>query len=659
MSPFLKTDLKGKVNNLPDFKQEALLPVFEAVINSIQALEEIGNPLDGKITVRIIREALPQDMFDTSKEEKKIFAFEIEDNGIGFTKENYDSFRTSDSTHKIEMGGKGVGRFFWLKAFEQVEIESIYENSDKRFLRKIAFCIKRGIRQIANQSTDQPRRTIVRLLKFKEEYRKLQSAFKTTKKISQRIIEHCLSYYITGRVINVTIEDGDESIHLPSLFKVIEEKISTALLRIEQEDFLVSHVRLYSTQFSLHNIVLCANHREVKRIDLSKLIGTSLQFDEEGEKFVYCAYVTGDYLNKYVTYGRTEFSIPDQLGGTFFYDEYTVSMEQIKKSVAEQAKAYLGKYLEVVENMKKDTVARYIEYYPSLRAVPHYSPEMYTEIEPNSSPEKIHEVLYKYKGKAELEIQNRGRELLKTQAESIEEIEDEYKNLTDQIEDYQKDSLAGYIIFRKLIIDLLDRKLQINKSAKYSNEGIIHDIIFPRKTRSDQLGFEEHNLWLLDEMLTFHDFAVSDKPLNEYTSSKSEERPDIVAFAEIDDDRIARTVSLIELKKPQRQKIDEDPTKQLYRYIREIRENTVKMHNGRTLNVSDNTRFYCYSVCDLTKPIEEYAENHHYLKLKGELGYYDYNGTLHTHMSIISFDKIVSDAKRRHRAFFEKLGIKE
>ncbi len=34
----------------------------------------------------------------------------------------------SDSMHKVDIGGKGIGRFSWLKAFKKVIINSEYEN---------------------------------------------------------------------------------------------------------------------------------------------------------------------------------------------------------------------------------------------------------------------------------------------------------------------------------------------------------------------------------------------------------------------------------------------------------------------------------------------------------------------------------------------------
>jgi len=48
----------------------------------------------------------------------------VTDNGIGLDENNMRSFLQSDSTYRAEKGGKGVGRFAWLKAF-------IFYNSKK------------------------------------------------------------------------------------------------------------------------------------------------------------------------------------------------------------------------------------------------------------------------------------------------------------------------------------------------------------------------------------------------------------------------------------------------------------------------------------------------------------------------------------------------
>jgi len=90
----LKTSLTGKIRNLHHFKSEALLPLFEAVVNSIQAIEEAGSIGQGVITVRIKRDSSQTDFtFDNDDSLPPIIGFEIEDNGIGFNDKNYNNSR--------------------------------------------------------------------------------------------------------------------------------------------------------------------------------------------------------------------------------------------------------------------------------------------------------------------------------------------------------------------------------------------------------------------------------------------------------------------------------------------------------------------------------------------------------------------------------------
>ena len=653
---YLKTNLEGKVRNLPHFRGEALLPVFEAVVNSIQAIEERGNLSGGEIEVRVVREA--QAMLG-DLDESGITGFIITDNGIGFNEANFDSFETSDSIHKQALGGKGVGRFLWLKAFESVEIESVYAATEHRMKRKFAFTTKDGIQEDLHEETAEDVRTIVRLRGFKKEYQKLPSAYKTTAKIAQRIMEHCLSYFISGEAPRVTVLDQDERLILNEIFdKDIKNNITLESVQLEGHEFFLVHIKLYATHEKMHNAVLCANRRDVKALSLAKALGTSSQFDDSDRRFTYALYVTSAYLDQTVDNYRLDFEIPDD--APLLTEAGIVSMKQIEGAVAGAAKVFLREFLEKARERKEAIVASYVaNENPALRSVPHYCPEVFDEIEPNSSPEKLNEVLYRHKGRAEFAIRKNSDKLLKTQAKSIAEVEGDYQALTAQITEFQKDNLVNYLCDRKRMIALLEKKLELNADGKFPNEDIIHDLIFPRKSTTDQLAFEDHNLWIIDECLTFHAFAASDKPLNQTTHSESDERPDIVAFAEVDDDKIARAVSILEFKKPQRTNFDEDPTRQLYGYLREIKANKkVRLPNGRDLNVAETTRYYCYAICDITPAIDVYAENDgNYARLKGELGYYKYNRALNAHTEILHFDKIVVDAKRRHKAFFEKLGI--
>ena len=251
MANILKTNLKGKINNLPHFKNEALLPLFEAVVNSIQAIEEgIENKYQqelGKIVVTINR-SLQQNLEGFENDE--IVGFEITDNGIGFNQDNWDSFLTAESIHKLEKGCKGVGRFFWLKAFSAVEIESIFQDNDSRKKRIIGFSVSKGIEEVSLEDTDSEIQTIVRLAGFKKEYQKQPSAYKTTAKIAQRILEHCLSFFITGKPPVIIIKDEEEEYNLSDLHRDIKDNILTEKIGLENITFSLSHIKFIFYTFT-------------------------------------------------------------------------------------------------------------------------------------------------------------------------------------------------------------------------------------------------------------------------------------------------------------------------------------------------------------------------------------------------------------------------
>jgi hypothetical protein len=69
-------------------------------------------------------------------------AFSVSDTDFGFTDANYDCFNTVDSPYKASYGGKGLGRFLWLKAFEHVESDSHYRIAASGLLHR-PLCVYR------------------------------------------------------------------------------------------------------------------------------------------------------------------------------------------------------------------------------------------------------------------------------------------------------------------------------------------------------------------------------------------------------------------------------------------------------------------------------------------------------------------------------------
>lgn len=659
MSTDMKINVAGKVRNLPDCKREALLPVFEAVVNSIHGIEDAGRMDEGYVEVRITR-GHQQAMFADEGDHGQLESFEIIDNGIGFDDANFESFNTSDSPHKIDRGCKGIGRFLWLKAFTSAEIDSVYSNGNGKLLRRVfSFNTTKGIEPKQNVPADESEcKTSVRLIGFRREYRDSPSAYRTTEKIAQRILEHCLAYYISGKAPHIVVVDPDcdKRIDLNGLFDEIKSTVQTQELPIKGETFTIHHMRMFGTHANIHELVYCANGRGVKSVPLQKMLGTKTQFDENDRKFFYTAYITSDYLDKRVDSCHQSFNIPD---GDSDLQFEPINMEVIESSMINHIKDYLADILQLIAKRKLELVDDYVATEsPMLRAVLKYCPEVLDDIEVNSSKERICQVLYSYKGKVEHDIRSRTEKLLRSQVMSIDEISQESKYCVEKLDVLQKDDLAGYVLRRKMIINLLEQKLELNTEGKYANEDIIHDIVFPRYTDSDELNYQDHNLWLIDEVLAFHVFACSDKDFRQISTSTSQDRPDILVFSEIGEDRVASAVSFVEFKKPQRERHNEDPTEQLYDYVGEVTsKGEFKLKNGRVVGVNDQTRFYCYAICDLTAQIRKFVLRQDYAILRGEFGYYKYSRNLNAHTTVIDYRKLVVDANRRHKAFFTKLGI--
>lgn len=165
---------------------------------------------------------------------------------------------------------------------------------------------------------------------------------------------------------------------------------------------------------------------------------------------------------------------------------------------------------------------------------------------------------------------------------------------------------------RRSVIDLFEKSLELDDSGNYSSEGVVHDIIFPRRGDSDKTPFNEHNLWLIDERLNFTEYVSSDQALKGVS-----DRPDLLAY----DKRVvfrgeniaSNPVTIFEFKKPQRDDFvnpssNEDPVQQIIRYVRRLRSRDFKTPQGRDILISDNTPFYGFVVCDLAKKVKSWLE---------------------------------------------------
>jgi hypothetical protein len=109
-----------------------LLPIFEAISNAVDAIRDRKGP--GTIRVTVLRD---HDLLAGKRGSPHTFT--IEDDGVGFNDENIASFDELYSDRKAHRGGKGRGRFTYLKVFHTVRISSIFATPQGHKARNFEF----------------------------------------------------------------------------------------------------------------------------------------------------------------------------------------------------------------------------------------------------------------------------------------------------------------------------------------------------------------------------------------------------------------------------------------------------------------------------------------------------------------------------------------
>jgi hypothetical protein len=138
----MNTFLAGRLRNTPLPRTHGLLPLFEAVVNSIEAVAAAKPPV-GSAEIVIEIERPPQQMLPLeglgrrgAPPQETIIGLRVRDNGCGFDDANLQSFETLNSDFKASEGCRGVGRILWLKAFDSVEVSSDFVRAGDKLLRR-------------------------------------------------------------------------------------------------------------------------------------------------------------------------------------------------------------------------------------------------------------------------------------------------------------------------------------------------------------------------------------------------------------------------------------------------------------------------------------------------------------------------------------------
>lgn len=657
-------NIMGQVKEIKLSKSKALWPLFETIVNAIQSIEDSVNSENGVIEIIANRITEKQIDINGNEEITPFKEFIVRDNGDGFNCKNYNSFLEAYSNLKVSKGCKGIGRFLWLKAFENVHIESNYfeENSWKK--RSFDFNIKNGIENEHEQYIEDCQyRTEVTLSDFIYLYRNEVSPSLSI--LAKKIIEHCLPYFLSDKCPKIILIDGDgEKIDLNESFeKTIKDSLHHDLIKIKEEQFMLYHICMHEGA-DKHELHLCANNREVRSFPLSRDIpNLQKRIISDDRNFYYVGYLIGDYLDKTVNTNRTSFEFDE--ADTIFDG---VTEKELIDVAYEYIRLYLSEDLDKIQEEKIEQIDKYVRYKkPQYRYVLNKNPEIYEQLPAGLSEDKLELELHKQTQKWELHIKEQGREIDKKIKESVYDTPayiELFKEYCSSLSEISRVSLAEYVVRRKAILELLEKSLELNEKEEYNAEDSIHSIICPMRVTSDEVQFEEMNLWIIDDRLAYHHFLASDKQMKSLPvlESNISKRMDIAIFDQaisfsVDKNDI-NSISIIELKKPQRNNLapdDKNPINQVLNYVDDIKSGKVKKANGRDFGEVQDVAFYCYVIADMTSSLKKDAANAGLTRTPDKGGYFGYNAPRGAYIEVISYDKLIKDAKQRNQVLFDKL----
>ncbi len=673
----MRIDLAGQVRAIKLANTNALLPLFEAVVNSVQSIHERGVQ-GGQVEIRIVRSyQLPSGSESDPAALPDIDGFEIIDNGVGFTDRHFNSFDTSFSTLKANLGGKGVGRLVWLKAFDSAAIDSTYEDRGKWYRRQFKFVRSEhgteGMTVTQLEESPVEPSTTVRLQDFFAQYR--DHAPKRADTIALRIVEHCLVMYMLEVMPRVVIVDSAAAatIDLTDVFhNEVKSQSDARDYEVRGHKFRIVDVLLRASADAENAIHFCANDREVQSKRLSGAIAHAESLlKDDGVELRYAACITGAVLDQSLNNERTGFVLSHaeqlQLG------ESALTWEEVEQAAIDQAAFFLRPRLQEAKQRAFARVETFVtekeERYRILLS--HRRAEL-ERLPGNLSDERLelelHKILSDWRHTAKKTAESKLAEM-PDDATSFASFQATFRKALGDLSEVVKADLADYVLHRKTVLEFFAKVLGLLDTGEAAKEEVLHGLFFPVRSESDKVSYDEHNLWLLDERLAFHVYVASDLPLKsnrlQGATARSAKRPDILIF----DRRFSfseqadtpyQSIAIVEFKRPERRDYEasDDPVQQVLGYVRELRSGSAKHPDGSSIGMlPDSTRFICHVVASLTPKLRELLESRNFTMSPDGDAFFQYNQNLNVMIEVSDYRKVLSDARKRNMAFFAKLGL--
>lgn len=661
----LKPNLVKRVERLPKPTDVAgaLQPLFEAVSNAVHSTQaKFGDKVGerGKVTVSI--EISPK---------KESISASVEDNGIGLNQSNWNAFTTTDTDNKISIGGKGVGRLLWLDCFEDIRVESTFADAGgslKRRSFKFVLALEDQIKdhRLEDVARSSPIGMQVRFAKVRNNG--YLDTFPSRKKnVFQHVTSHFLPTFISKRCPKLTLHVGGETFQYPEAINAIVQRREPEVA-IPTADYGVLHLTMMECDKvasadlkGSHFVHFIAHDRTVHSHSIDAKLG--LKYFGDNKDHVFHGILTGAFLDANVNQERTAFRFED-----------VVIERIINEACAVPIGTFLKEPLAKLSADQRNSIERIAESYPSVAFGD--TDDLQDKI---PSGELNEDAIYGHLARERFRRDQRQAERVRAVLSGLKEgavdavaFADAIADAGKAIEEAEQRSLTEYVVRRKVVLDfievLLEKVRDDTTDGAYQREDILHSFICPLRVNTivgagrKVEAAASHDLWIVDERLTFAQYFSSDVEFSALSSAvDSGERPDVLVFDYVHGLRQSEKPSkvlLIEFKRPGRTtyKDDENPQLQVERYIRRLQSGKLVDVKGRPVKLSEETVFYCFIVADIVGKLDDWTFS--WARTA------DGRGRLHQpregfkgSIELIGWDALLDDARGRNQAFFDKAGI--
>lgn len=669
--PRLIPNIENRVRKLPkpaNYSQ-ALQPLFEAVSNAFYAIEDrvsVGMTEPGQVRIDITN------LTDATK-----FRVEISDNGIGLDADRYEAFQTIDTDFKRSRGGKGVGRLFWLDAFDRVKVESVFREEGALIKRCFTFSLSNDEQIIEEDlpggyvGRESIGTTVIleglRGTSYQKSFPKQKGAF------LRYFSAHFIADFLVGNgpVVQVNL-DGELTSYPEAVADLVVGR------DLETGEFEIGEYGTFSVRgFACdkeastgldgdHQLHLLANGRTVESRKVDGLIGLSTIAAGARDDLFFHGCVASEYLDERVNEGRTAFNVPE------------VILKEISRKCIEQVRAtVLADQMTGYNNRRRRNYEEFVARHPiygfddpdvQLARVPFNA----------QTPEEFATGLVKYQIRRDEERQSTMEnviELLAKGDEIPESFAERLQKAVREVQSSEQLALAQHVVRRKLVLDLMGKLLtrvrdRDGKQDDYHLEQTLHSFIVPMHI----IGHDDtekrsraHDLWILDERLAFTRAFSSDKRFDALLKeSVNPERSDLIVWdfasglgvadpardgESVDTSRPLDKVMIVEFKKPGRKNYGpEDQIHfQITKYIDELREGEIEGFGRQRIRIARDCVFYCYVVADIEGDLKRQLSTWS-KSANGQGRFMPLQGDVNGSIEVIQWQDLVNDAWARNEA---------